>query len=182
MDRTLFDQQIEHAAVTVPESTPDVSGSVLQVMHVLVQNTQYAIELKYVECVLPLMELQPVPGSAYYLAGLMDYHGKSVAVVDLGMWLGLNNNEAYHLDTPVIICGGGGAQLALIVSEVLRVETIQPSAIHLQALFNEGSAPFQASLKLSSGIALLLNMLRILNINFTTADSLSSLVPCSSER
>lgn len=182
MDRALFNQQIEHAAVTVPGSTLDVPGSVLQVIRVRMQDTQYAIELKYVECVLPLMELQPVPGGAYYLAGLMDYHGKSVAVVDLGMWLGLNYNEAYHLDTPVIVCGGGGAQLALIVSEVLLVEMTQPSAIHLQALFNEGSTPFKASLKLSSGIVLLLDMPRILNINFTTADSLSSLVPCSFER
>lgn len=179
MDRALFNQQIEHAAVS--ESTRDVSGSVLQAIRVRTQDTQYAIELKYVECVLPLMELQPVPGSAYYLAGLMDYHGTSVAVVDLGMWLGLNNSEAYHLDTPVIICGGGGSQLAFIVSEVLRVEKIQSSAIHLQELFSEGSTPFKASLKLSSGIALLLDMPRILNINFTTADSLSSLVPCSSE-
>lgn len=177
----MFDQQIEQAVAAVPESTLDVSGSVLRMIRVRIQDTQYAIELKYVECVLPLMELQPVPGGAYYLVGLMDYHGKSVAVIDLGMWLGLNNSEAYHLNTPVIICGGGGAQIAFIASEVLQVETIQPGAIHLQALFSEGNTPFKASLKLSSGIVLLLNMPRILNINFTTADSWSSLVLHSSE-
>lgn len=178
----MFNQQIEHATAVASENSPDVLGSAaLRVIRVRMQDTQYAIELKYVECVLPLMELQPVPGGAYYLAGLMDYHGESVAVVDLGMWLGLDNSETYHLSTPVIICGGEGVHIAFIASEVLQVETIQASAIHLQELFNEGSTPFKASLKLSSGIVLLLNMPRILNINFTTADSLSSLVPRSSE-
>ncbi len=91
-------------------------------------------------------------------AGLVDYHSESVAVIDLSMWLGLNNSEAYHLNTPIVICSGRGVQIAFIASEVLQVETIQPSAIHLQELFNEGTHLLRLSLKLSSGIVLLLNM------------------------
>lgn len=167
-------QSMEHAAAAVPGSDRNVPDAMLKVIRVRVQDTHYAIALKYVECVLPLMELQPVPGGADYLVGLMNYHGNSLVVVDLGMWLGLQSPEMYHLNTPLVICGDRSAQIAMVVNEVMQVEGVQPSAIHMQGLFKEGDAPFEASLSLDSGMALLLDMPRILNINFTRADSVFS--------
>ncbi len=169
-------QSIEHAAAAVSESDRDIPDAILQVIRIRAQDTHYAIALRHVECVLPLMELQPVPGGANYLAGLMNYHGKSLAVVDLGMWLGLKSPAMYHLNTPLVVCGDRCAQIALVVDEVMQIERVQPSAIHMQGLFKEGGAPFEASLSLNAGIALLLDMPRILNINFTRTDSVSSQV------
>lgn len=164
------DQSIEHAAV-VSEGDRSTPGAMLQIIRVRVQDTHYAIALKYVECVLPLMELQPVPGGADYLVGLMNYHGNSLVVVDLSMWLGLQSPTKYHLNTPLVICGDRCPHIALVVDEVMQVEGVQSSAVHMQDLFKEGNAPFGASLSLDSGMVLLLDMPRILNINFTRADS-----------
>lgn len=87
------DRSIEYTAAAVPGSDRNVPVAMLKVIRVRVQDTHYAIALKYVECVLPLMELQPVPGGADYLVGLMNYHSNSLVVVDLGMWLGLQSPE-----------------------------------------------------------------------------------------
>lgn len=164
---------------TEQEVTGDIIGNwnSLQIVCVHTQDAQYAIELKYVECILPLMALQPVPGGAHFLAGLLDYYGKSLAVIDLGIWLGLDHPEPYHLDTSVVVCGTDRhAQLGLIVSEVNQVEPVRPDAIHMQGLFGKSEAPFTASLKLDSGITLLLDLPRILNINFTAANALPTVL------
>lgn len=174
-------QPIEHATAAVSEGGRNTPDAMLQIIRVRVQDTHYAIALKYVECVLPLMELQPVPGGADYLVGLMNYHGNSLVVVDLSMWLGLQSPAMYHLNTPLVVCGDSCAQIALVVDEVMQVEGVQPSAIHMRDLFKEGNAPFEASLSLDSGITLLLDMPRILNINFTRADSFFSQVQHLSE-
>ncbi len=158
-------------AATMQNNTADESDSGHRVICIRAQDSHYAIGLEYVECVLPLMELQPVPGGAYYLAGLMDFRGKGLAVVDLGLWLGLNHAQPYDLDTPVIVCGNGEAHMAFIVDEIVRIEAVKPEAVHMQGLFKAGAAPFEASLKLNSGIALLLDMPRILNVNFTAVNA-----------
>ena len=45
MDRALFKQQIEHAAATVSGSTLDVSGLVLQVIRILMQDAHMRLNL-----------------------------------------------------------------------------------------------------------------------------------------
>lgn len=150
----------EHTAVPNPER---------RVICVRAQDSYYAMDLDYVECVLPLMELHPIPGGAGYLAGMMNFRGKGLAVVDLGLWLGLNHPQRYDLDTPVIVCGSGNAQMAFIANEVLRIEPVKPDDMHRLGFFKEGAVPFEASLKLSFGVALLLDMRRILDVNFAAA-------------
>ncbi|UJP06379.1 MAG: chemotaxis protein CheW [Nitrosomonas sp.] len=142
-----------------------------QVLCLRTQDARYAIDLRYVECILPLMELHPVPGGAIFLAGLLDYYGKSLATIDLGIWLGLNNPEHYHLDTPIVVCGDGEARLAIIANEIMQIETVTSDAVHMQDMFREGRALFAASLKLNTGIVLLLDMPRILEVNFLLSDS-----------
>ena len=151
--------------VTMTED-PAEADSERRVICVRAQDSYYAMDLDYVECVLPLMELQPIPGGAGYLAGMMNFHGKGLAVVDLGLWLGLNRPQRYDLDTPVIVCGSGNAQMAFIANEVLRIEPVKPNDMHRQGFFKEGAVPFEASLKLSFGVALLLDMQHILDVNF----------------
>ncbi len=132
--------------------------SVQQVLQIRTQNKLYAIDLSFVECVLPLMELHQTSEKAPYSIGFIDYRGKNLTVIDLGSWLGFKAKQTYNLDSPIIICGNGQAQVALVVSEVMQVEMIKPEAIQTQDLFKEVNAPYKASLNLSSGEVLLLDM------------------------
>ncbi len=145
--------------------------SVQQVLKVRTQDKFYAIDLNYVTCVLPLMELQYIPGGAPFLVGLMDYHGKSIAVIDLGLWLGSNTAENYHLDTPIIVCNYGQAQIAFIVDEVMQVEMVKPGTIHMQDSFEDSHSPFKASLNSSSGMMLILDIEQILGFNFNATNA-----------
>lgn len=155
---------------TMPEHAAEPSPG-RRVICVRAQDSYYAMDLDYVECVLPLMELQPIPGGADYLAGMMNFRGKGLAVVDLGLWLGLDHPQRYNLDTPVIVCGSGSAQMAFVANEVLRIEPVNPDDMHRLGFFKQGAVPFEASLKLSFGVALLLDMQRILGVDFADADA-----------
>ncbi len=153
-------------ATTSEESAVNVT-SVQQVLPIRVQDKLYALDLSFVECVLPLMELHHVSGRMPYLTGIMDYRGNSLAVIDLGIWLGLGATESYYnLDTPIIVCGNGQTQVAFVVNEVMQVEMVTAEPIQVPNSFEESDAPLKASLNLSSGTFLLLDTQRFFSINF----------------
>lgn len=109
----------------------DTPGPARQVLRLRVQDLECGLELELVERVLPLVELQQVPGGPDHLAGLMDYGGESVAVVDLGLWLGMRDVEPYRLDTPIVLCSDGQVRVGFIVSSVAKVEEIPPDTVHV---------------------------------------------------
>lgn len=78
--------------------------------------------------VLPLMELQPVPGAPRYLRGLMNLHGRSIPVIDLAARLGYGGYTRYTLETPILLCEYEGLQSGLIVDKVIGVETLERDA------------------------------------------------------
>jgi chemotaxis-related protein WspB len=47
------------------------------------ENARYALEARRIVEVVPLVELKPLPHSAAYVAGLFDYRGVLVPVIDL---------------------------------------------------------------------------------------------------
>ena len=138
--------------------------SVQQVLQIRTQSKLYAIDLSFVECVLPLMELHHTSDNAPYSIGFIDYRGKNLTVIDLGLWLGFKAKQTYNLDSPIIICGDGQAQVAFVVSEVMQVEMIKPEIIQTQDLLKEVNAPYKASLNLSSGEVLLLDIQSFIDI------------------
>jgi purine-binding chemotaxis protein CheW len=137
-----------------------------QILSIRLQKNQYAIDLIFVECVLPLTALQPIANSADYLMGLMDYRGKNIPVIDLGLWLGMKSTESYNLDTPIIVCRNGHKQTAFVVSDVLQVEVTDSDSIKTKSTFEESNANFEATVNLKSHKALLFDMKHILSCKF----------------
>jgi len=139
-----------------------------QVLRLRARDFECGVELARVERVLHLPSLRQVPGGANYLAGLMIHRGRSVAVVDLALWLGLERSEPYALDTPVVLCGDGARQTGLLVDEVAGVQSVAEEDVQMRASFG-GDTPFAATLNAGSGMALLLDIERILAIDFAAA-------------
>lgn len=152
-------------------NTHKLSAPARQILPIRLQKNQYAIDLVFVECVLPLATLQPVSNSVSYLMGLMDYRGKSIPVIDLSQWLGMKRTEPYNLDTPIIVCKNGQKKIAFIVSDVLQVEVIDPDSIKTENTFEESNAYFETSVNLKSHKVLLFDMKHILSVNFINNDS-----------
>jgi len=153
---------------SIPVQEKD-SGLIQRILRFNTHGTQYALDLNFVECVVPVMELQYVPGGPHYLAGLMNYHGKSLPVVDPGLWLGLDAVENFNLNTPIIICSDRQHQIAFVVASVMAIEAVKPEAIQMQNAFSVNHSPFKASLNLDAGMVLLLDVEYILRTNFTTS-------------
>jgi purine-binding chemotaxis protein CheW len=152
------------------ERTPGTLPSALQVLRVRLCRVQCAIPLDYIERVLPLATLQQIPGAPHHLVGIMNYRGLSLPVVDLGGWIGVEGKEAYHIDTPILLCGHRQTRIGFVVSEVMQIETVEASMLQLQgALSSGGCTPFAASLNTAAGLALLLDMEQIMAVNFADA-------------
>lgn len=67
-----------------------------------VKNNRYAIAAKDVVAVVPLVSLHSIPKVPEFIAGLMNYHGDSVPVVDMTMLIeGRKTNQ--HLSTRIVL-------------------------------------------------------------------------------
>jgi chemotaxis-related protein WspB len=90
---------------------------------------RYGLRLRDVVRVLPLLELKHLPLAPESVAGLMDFHGQSVPVIDLCRISGLPT-AADHFDTRIIIVHyrtpeGAEHQLGLRAERVLGVQDVK---------------------------------------------------------
>ena len=89
---------------------------------------RYGLRLREVVRVLPLLELKQLPLGPEPVAGLMDFHGQSVPVIDLCRAAGVAPG-ADHFDTRIIVvhypsADGGAHLLGLRAERVTGVEEI----------------------------------------------------------
>ncbi|WP_332856397.1 chemotaxis protein CheW [Duganella sp. S19_KUP01_CR8] len=104
---------------------------------------RYGLRLRDVVRVLPLLELKQLPLAPDAVAGLMDFHGQSVPVIDLCRASGMASG-ADHFDTRIIVVDYHGPEgtdhlLGLRAERVLGVQEVAEAQ-----LANSGvqAAPF----------------------------------------
>ena len=92
---------------------------------------RYGLHTGQVVRVLPLMELKQVPGMPVYVAGLMNFHGKPVPVIDLCA-LAVGSPCAQHFDTRILLvdyrAGGASRLLGLVAERVAGVEHVDEAS------------------------------------------------------
>jgi len=101
---------------------------------------RYGIGIESIEEVQRLVWLTPVPEAPGEVCGVLDLHGRAVAVIDPADRLG-GQPRALRIDDYLLIMRAGGHQVALCVHEVLGVVagTPEPSPPEVQAaVFVEG--------------------------------------------
>lgn len=107
-------------------------------MRVLLQcilnNISTCFELKYVDNILHLVYLEPVPGSNSSIVGLANISGVSIPVFDLGLYLGLERRDKYSLETPIIILSDDSKKVGIIVDKIIGLINITDE---LKQNFNE---------------------------------------------
>lgn len=130
----------------------------MTVLHFLVQDTQACISLHSVEKVLPLPLLEVVPSCPVYCAGLMNFKGQCIPILDLAIGIGLPREQIYSLNTPILLCSDKGHQVGLIVDKVLGMSNIDENKIEIQEHFTQKESPFLGAITLESGVSMLINM------------------------
>lgn len=115
--------------------------------------------------VLPLMELQSVPGGPRYLRGLMNLHGRSIPVIDLAARLGYGGYTRCTLETPILLCEHEGLQTGLIVDKVIGVETLEQDAWQQTPAFDNAGLLLNGTVKTLFGLSQVLCMERVIAID-----------------
>lgn len=96
-------------------------------------NDRYGLSTHRLVRVLPLVELKQIPQTPAHVAGLMNYHGTSVPVIDLGM-LACERLCVAHLDTRILLTNyraddGVDHLLGLMVERVAEVAAVDPGRL-----------------------------------------------------
>jgi purine-binding chemotaxis protein CheW len=141
--------------------TPNQS---LNVLHFLLENTHLCIQLDSLDKILPLVSLEPVPGSPAYVAGLMNLAGKTLPVVDLAICLGMKRTTPYTVDAPILLCSYKTHQAGFVVDKILTMEQVDPACIQMHESFNKPDAYFCGAIAVNENMSLLIDISRILPI------------------
>ena len=94
---------------------------------------RYGLRLRDVARVLPLLELKQLPQAPVSVAGLMDFHGQSVPVIDLCRMSGVAPAPE-HFDTRIVLVNyvapdGAAHLLGLLAERVLGVQDIDAALL-----------------------------------------------------
>jgi len=138
-----------------------------RLLYLAVAGHRFCLRLGDVERLLPLMRIQHVPDGPDYLVGLMNLRGDAVPVLDLAKRLNLPTTIRYTLDTPVVLAGIGSLRAGLLVDEVQGVRTVPRAAMRGDALFRDGLPPVLSAVTSGDSTALLLDTLRLLDIDLS---------------
>lgn len=138
-----------------------------RLLYMVVAGHRFCLRLGDVERLLPLMQVQRVPEGPDYLLGVMNLRGEAVPILDLARRLNLPSSADYALDTPVVLVAIGSLRAGLVVDEVQGVRAVPRSALRGDALFRDGLPPVLSAVTSNDGTALLLDALRILDIDLS---------------
>jgi len=87
---------------------------------------RYALDAREIVEVLPLVSLRRVPSAPAGLAGLLDYRGEPIPIVDLAL-MALGRPSAHRLSTRIILVEAEGyvrfGLIAEFVTQTLRLES-----------------------------------------------------------
>ncbi|WP_295995249.1 chemotaxis protein CheW [Rugamonas sp.] len=94
---------------------------------------RYGLRLRSIVRVLPLLELKQLPLAPDAVAGLMDFHGRSVPVIDLCRMSGAAP-ASEHFDTRIVVVDykapdGASHLLGLLAERVLGVQDVDSDAL-----------------------------------------------------
>lgn len=112
------------------------------------------IDLENVERTISLVALQEMPGGAPYVAGIMNYAGSSLAVIDLAIRLGLQPSP-YTLDTPILVCVHEQQRIGVILEDIVGLQILHQQDQQLTKEL-DGTA-FYASAHTGQGLAWMLD-------------------------
>lgn len=91
---------------------------------------RYGLSTRHLTRVLPLMELKQIPGTPGFVAGLMNFHGGAVPVIDVCA-LACGTPCALHFDTRILLVDyrvdEAPCMLGLIVERVAGMTEIDPA-------------------------------------------------------
>ena len=116
------------SAATVEDEMED--GDEATFLLITIAQRLFSIPISYVEEVVQMAEVNPLPEKIWGVIGLIDYHGEMIAVVDLGEIVGFEECQV-GADKTMIICTLDEVRFALMVDETTDVVTVTKDDIQV---------------------------------------------------
>jgi purine-binding chemotaxis protein CheW len=139
-----------------------------QVLHFQSQGVHFCADLNCIKKFLPLMQLEPIPGSLKHVAGLMNVAGRGIPVIDFAICLGLQRTSPYSLDTPILLCKNNEDEMGIIIDGVIGLDHVEKKSLQMQDKFDDSKSPFLATVVLRDNLAILVDMSEIIKSNLMT--------------
>jgi purine-binding chemotaxis protein CheW len=115
------------------------SGERIELLEFALDNERYAFRSSQVHDVQPLRELTPLPCTPAFIRGLVNIHGRLVAVIDLKRFFGLPERGITDLHR-VLLLRKGDVEIGLLSDTVEGVRAIDRDEIQPPLMTLEGIA------------------------------------------
>jgi purine-binding chemotaxis protein CheW len=112
----------------VDQLTDLLKSPLIQLLLFSIDGSHYALRLLMVERVLPMVEVAPLPNAPAITLGVINYHGKIVAVVDLRRRLNGSSRE-YGLADQLVVARTPRRMLLFPVDELLGVREVAADSV-----------------------------------------------------
>jgi len=112
--------------LSLPLVQPD--GEWLQVLRFRAGDHAYALQCAHVREVAPLVQMTPLPGVPAFVLGVINMHGRIVAILDLQSILGITASQASCAGN-VIILHGAASEFGLLADVIMGFESITVDSI-----------------------------------------------------
>ena len=123
----------------------------------------FGIELKYVNEIIQMQPVTPIPEVEPFIKGLINLRGKIIPVIDVADRFG-KESSPYNDRTCVIVIEVRGIEVGLIINSIAQVVSIEeqdilppPNMAHGTASQNKGNG------KMEDGVKLLLDPVKLLS-------------------
>lgn len=91
-------------------------------------NEIYGIELKYVQEIIQMQPITPIPEVEHFIKGLINLRGKIIPVIDVADRFGKDKFD-YNDRTCIIVVEVRGAEVGLVIETIAEVVTIDDADI-----------------------------------------------------
>jgi chemotaxis-related protein WspB len=133
---------------------------------------RYALAARRVVEVVPRVDLRPIPHAPEFLAGLFNYRGRAVPVVDLGRLLGASSSLD-RLDTRIILAREpgecGGRLLGLVAEHVSEVATVRDDQVVLPGMSLEDAPYLGEVVRTEAGLVQVIAVEKVLSESLRNA-------------
>ena len=90
----------------------------LELLHFIVLDHRFLVELDQVKRVIPLIAVDPIPNAPNFVAGMANIEGVIIPIIDLALRMGQKPTASYTLQHEIMICQHDSFCAGLIVDDV----------------------------------------------------------------
>jgi purine-binding chemotaxis protein CheW len=131
-----------------------------------IANQQCALPLSKVERIIRSVEIKPVPKAPEIVAGIINLHGRAVALLDIRKLFRLADSPM-TLESQIIIAQTATRQVALLVDSSTGVSEYRPEEVTAADEVYPGIANLDGVMKLHGGIVYIYDIDRFLSLEET---------------